>query len=137
MVEPRKTLGHEAENRTMGRPASGFGEDWRIADNQGSRRARQGGAAIEDQDAALKGVKGIVVFDGTWAQAKTLWWRNAWVLKARRLVLNRSGARSTAICGANRAKETCRRSRRSGSPCRRSNANRRSGPTCAHHSKRC
>ncbi|MGA9598801.1 MAG: DTW domain-containing protein, partial [Methylocystis sp.] len=37
---------------------------------------------------ALAGVKGIVIFDGTWAQAKTLWWRNAWVLKAKRLVLN-------------------------------------------------
>jgi DTW domain-containing protein len=46
------------------------------------------GVAIPDQDRALAGVKGIVIFDGTWAQAKTLWWRNAWVLKARRLVLN-------------------------------------------------
>ncbi len=46
------------------------------------------GAVIADQDAALRGLKGIVVFDGTWAQAKTLWWRNAWVLKARRLVLD-------------------------------------------------
>ena len=46
------------------------------------------GVALPDQDHALKGVKGIVIFDGTWAQAKTLWWRNAWVLKAKRLVLN-------------------------------------------------
>lgn len=46
------------------------------------------GAVVADQDAALKGLKGVVVFDGTWAQAKTLWWRNPWVLKARRLVLN-------------------------------------------------
>ncbi|MDE2361353.1 MAG: DTW domain-containing protein [Hyphomicrobiales bacterium] len=46
------------------------------------------GAVIADQDAALRRIRGVVVFDGTWAQAKTLWWRNAWVLKARRLVLN-------------------------------------------------
>jgi DTW domain-containing protein len=46
------------------------------------------GVAIPDQDRALAGVKGIVIFDGTWSQAKTLWWRNAWVLKAKRLVLN-------------------------------------------------
>ena len=46
------------------------------------------GALMPDQDAALDGLEGIVVFDGTWSQAKTLWWRNAWVLKARRLVLN-------------------------------------------------
>jgi DTW domain-containing protein YfiP len=31
--------------------------------------------------------EGIVVLDGTWAQAKTLWWRNAWLLKLKRLVL--------------------------------------------------
>ncbi|MFY9658551.1 MAG: tRNA-uridine aminocarboxypropyltransferase [Methylocystis sp.] len=46
------------------------------------------GLAIPDQDRALAGVKGIVILDGTWAQAKTLWWRNAWVLKAKRVVLN-------------------------------------------------
>lgn len=46
------------------------------------------GVVAADQEAALRGIRGIVVFDGTWAQAKTLWWRNAWVLKARRLVLN-------------------------------------------------
>ena len=45
------------------------------------------GVVLPDQDSALKGIKGIVVFDGTWAQAKTLWWRNAWVLKAKRLAL--------------------------------------------------
>ena len=45
------------------------------------------GVVLPDQDSALKGVRGIVVFDGTWAQAKTLWWRNAWVLKAQRLAL--------------------------------------------------
>ena len=46
------------------------------------------GVAPPDQDAALKGIRGIIVFDGTWAQAKTLWWRNAWVLKARRIALS-------------------------------------------------
>jgi hypothetical protein len=43
---------------------------------------------VEDQDGALAGIKGLVVLDGSWSQAKTLWWRNAWVLKCRRLVLN-------------------------------------------------
>jgi DTW domain-containing protein YfiP len=45
------------------------------------------GKPVSDQDAALKGIDGVVLFDGTWSQAKTLWWRNPWVLKARRLVL--------------------------------------------------
>ncbi len=33
------------------------------------------------------GLDGIIVLDGTWSQAKTLWWRNAWLLKMPRLVL--------------------------------------------------
>lgn len=32
-------------------------------------------------------LKGIVILDGTWSQAKTLWWRNAWLLKLKRIVL--------------------------------------------------
>jgi hypothetical protein len=33
-------------------------------------------------------VSGIVLLDGTWSQAKTLWWRNPWLLKLHRMVLN-------------------------------------------------
>jgi DTW domain-containing protein YfiP len=33
-------------------------------------------------------LEGIIVLDGTWSQAKTLWWRNAWLLKLRRAILN-------------------------------------------------
>jgi DTW domain-containing protein len=32
-------------------------------------------------------LEGIVVLDGTWSQAKALWWRNPWLLKLRRGVL--------------------------------------------------
>ena len=32
-------------------------------------------------------LKGIIVLDGTWSQAKTLWWRNPWFLKLPRIVL--------------------------------------------------
>ncbi len=46
------------------------------------------GQPIADQDAALREIEGIVLLDGTWSQAKTLWWRNPWVLKAKRVVLN-------------------------------------------------
>jgi hypothetical protein len=46
------------------------------------------GAPVDDQDDALSDINGIVVFDGTWSQAKTLWWRNPWVLKAQRVALN-------------------------------------------------
>ena len=32
-------------------------------------------------------IEGIVLLDGTWSQAKALWWRNAWMLKCQRVVL--------------------------------------------------
>jgi len=46
------------------------------------------GEPIENPDPVLRGLEGIVLLDGTWSQAKTLWWRNPWLLKAQRLVLN-------------------------------------------------
>ena len=46
------------------------------------------GNALPDSDARLKDLEGIILLDGSWAQAKALWWRNPWLLKCRRLVLN-------------------------------------------------
>jgi DTW domain-containing protein len=40
-----------------------------------------------DQDRLSRDIEGIVVLDGTWSQAKALWWRNPWMLKCRRVVL--------------------------------------------------
>ena len=45
------------------------------------------GAALADQQAALAGIEGVIVLDGSWSQAKALWWRNAWMLKCKRVVL--------------------------------------------------
>jgi DTW domain-containing protein YfiP len=42
----------------------------------------------DDPAPILRGLEGVVLLDGTWSQAKTLWWRNPWLLKLRRLVLN-------------------------------------------------
>jgi DTW domain-containing protein YfiP len=39
------------------------------------------------QRAILSDIEGIVLLDGTWSQAKALWWRNAWMLKCQRVVL--------------------------------------------------
>ena len=47
------------------------------------------GAALPDQDAALRGIEGIILLDGTWSQAKAMWWRNPWMLKCRRVLLAR------------------------------------------------
>jgi DTW domain-containing protein YfiP len=40
-----------------------------------------------DQDALLRDIEGVVLLDGNWSQAKALWWRNAWMLKCRRVIL--------------------------------------------------
>jgi DTW domain-containing protein len=43
---------------------------------------------VEDhQRAILSDIEGIVLLDGTWSQAKALWWRNAWMLKCQRVIL--------------------------------------------------
>ena len=46
------------------------------------------GEPVGDPEPILRGLEGIVLLDGSWSQAKTLWWRNPWLLKLHRLVLN-------------------------------------------------
>ena len=48
------------------------------------------GSAVDHQDAALREIEGIVLLDGTWSQAKALWWRNPWMLKCQRVILGPS-----------------------------------------------
>ena len=48
----------------------------------------KGGTPQKDSDLVLSDLEGVIVLDGTWSQAKTLWWRNPWLLKCRRIVLN-------------------------------------------------
>jgi DTW domain-containing protein YfiP len=40
------------------------------------------------QRGVLADIEGVVLLDGTWSQAKALWWRNAWMLKCQRVILN-------------------------------------------------
>src|SRR5215470_9402211 len=45
------------------------------------------GEPLPDQQTARAGLKGLVVLDGNWSQAKALWWRNPWLIKLRRFVV--------------------------------------------------
>lgn len=66
------------------RPAAfGVGREVVAVDRRGEPAA--------DQEAMLRGLDGVVLLDGSWSEAKTLWWRNPWLLKLRRIVLNPSG----------------------------------------------
>ncbi len=46
------------------------------------------GVPLADPAPVLRGLAGIVLIDGSWKEAKTLWWRNPWLLKLHRLVLH-------------------------------------------------
>src|SRR6201981_1191683 len=48
------------------------------------------GEMEDDQEAVLKNIEGIVLLDGSWSQAKALWWRNPWMLKCKRGILGPS-----------------------------------------------
>jgi DTW domain-containing protein YfiP len=48
---------------------------------------RKGGVA-DNQRSRLGKLEGVVLLDGTWSQAKALWWRNPWMLKCQRVILN-------------------------------------------------
>ncbi|ABE39802.1 conserved hypothetical protein [Rhodopseudomonas palustris BisB5] len=46
------------------------------------------GLAEHYQEDILDDIEGVVLLDGTWSQAKALWWRNAWMLKCQRVILD-------------------------------------------------
>jgi hypothetical protein len=48
------------------------------------------GEIADNQRAILSRIEGVVLLDGTWSQAKALWWRNPWMLKCQRVILNPS-----------------------------------------------
>jgi DTW domain-containing protein YfiP len=55
------------------------------------REARGDGVVARDGTITeASALEGIIVLDGTWAKAKTLWWRNPWLSKLNRLTLTPS-----------------------------------------------
>ena len=46
------------------------------------------GEIAENQRSLLGKIEGVVLLDGTWSQAKALWWRNPWMLRCQRVILN-------------------------------------------------
>jgi hypothetical protein len=45
------------------------------------------GEVAERQRAIFESLEGVILLDGTWSQAKALWWRNPWMLKCQRVIL--------------------------------------------------
>jgi DTW domain-containing protein YfiP len=51
-------------------------------DAESDRAVTKSGSPIDPA-----GLEGLVVLDGTWSKAKTLWWRNPWLNKLNRMTL--------------------------------------------------
>src|SRR6185369_8301992 len=51
-------------------------------ESSGDKIASRAGAVVPPAS-----LEGIIVLDGTWSKAKTLWWRNPWLSKLNRLTL--------------------------------------------------
>jgi len=81
----KAAIGREAQNTRWGVLYLGSGI-------KGEKKDRSAAIQFVDKKGAVTGapeqpLEGIVILDGTWSQAKALWWRNAWLLKLRRLIL--------------------------------------------------
>ena len=59
----------------------------RQKDRDLSSRSTAGANRLPIRQAGRAGLKGLIALDGNWAQAKALWWRNAWLTKLRRFVV--------------------------------------------------
>lgn len=83
----KKALGYESENQRWGVLYLGSVRVETLPHDKHLFVVDKKGELVSDQEGTLKKLHGIVILDGTWSQAKTLWWRNAWLLKLHRLVL--------------------------------------------------
>lgn len=83
-----RALGRNTDPRRWGVLYLGSAQPAALAQGRDIVVLGRDGKPVGDPDAVLRGLEGIVLLDGTWSQAKTLWWRNPWLLKLHRLVLN-------------------------------------------------
>jgi DTW domain-containing protein YfiP len=81
-------LGEPAEPRNWGVLYLGSAQTHGLAKADGPLIALdRKGQPLADQKAARAGLAGLVALDGNWAQAKALWWRNAWLTRLRRFIV--------------------------------------------------
>jgi DTW domain-containing protein YfiP len=83
-----KLLGRTADPKRWGVLYLGSVKAAEVAPGREIVALTKKGSAVPNQDAALAELEGVILLDGTWSQAKALWWRNAWMLKTQRIALN-------------------------------------------------
>ena len=84
-----KLVGHEADPKRWAILYLGSLKAEALAPGRDIVVVTAKGEALPDQERALAGVQGVILLDGSWSQAKAMWWRNAWMLKCRRVLLAR------------------------------------------------
>jgi DTW domain-containing protein len=82
-----KALGRAADPKRWATLYLGSIKPTALAPGQSVIVVTRKGAADPDQHARLQGLEGVILLDGTWSQAKALWWRNPWLLKTTRIVV--------------------------------------------------
>ena len=82
-----KALGRQADPKKWATLYLGSADPHALAPGREIATLDAKGNLLPGQEDALAGIEGIIVLDGTWSQAKTLWWRNPWLLKSRRIAL--------------------------------------------------
>ncbi|TWB38131.1 tRNA-uridine aminocarboxypropyltransferase [Nitrospirillum pindoramense] len=83
----RDKAGAEADPRRWAVLYMGSGDDATATPPGTVRLVDKKGQTVEDPT-ALADLEGLILLDGSWSQAKALWWRNAWLLKLRRLIVH-------------------------------------------------
>src|SRR5207245_1748202 len=79
---PNEGAGAKISKGASTAPQTGFAAGEELA--VGGR----GSEPVDNPEPVLRRLEGVILLDGTWSQAKTLWWRNPWLLKLHRIVLN-------------------------------------------------
>ena len=83
-----RALGRPADPRRWGVLYLGSARPKALAREREIILLGRDGEPVADPQPILKRLDGIVLLDGSWKEAKTLWWRNPWLLKLHRLVVN-------------------------------------------------
>jgi DTW domain-containing protein YfiP len=82
-----KALGRPADPKNWGVLYLGSTKLAAVAPGREVAAVTRKGTLHPESDTRLQKLEGIILLDGTWSQAKALWWRNAWLLKCQRIVL--------------------------------------------------
>lgn len=84
----KRIVGREVDYKRWGVLYLGAAKQGAAASSEEVAVVDKNGVPVAASAGILADLEGIILLDGTWSQAKSLWWRNPWLLKCRRIVLH-------------------------------------------------